>query len=230
MAAAVTLAHPDQIVGIKVRIGRHASGPSGIAPLDVALDLADRTDLPLMCHIDEPPPTYGDVVDRLRPGDVLTHRYRPFPNAPVHTDGRVRDAVVQARARGVLFDVGHGMGSFSCDTARAMAAAGFWPDTVSSDVHAMCINGPDWDPLRTKTKFLALVMSLGPVITATTRAPAKALRRADLGTFAPGLAGDASVIALEERAFGLKDVLGEVAPYDGLLVPRGRVMAGVWHD
>ena len=229
-AAAVALAHPDQIIGIKVRVGRHASGPSGIAPLDVALDLADRTGLPLMCHIDEPPPTYSDVVDRLRPGDVLTHCFRPYPNAPVHADGRVRDAVVQARARGVLFDVGHGMGSFSWGTARAMAAAGFWPDTVSSDVHAMCINGPAWDLLRTMTKFLALGMSLDQVITATTQAPAKALRRADLGTFAPGSAGDASVIALEQRAIGLEDVLGEVMPYDSLLVPRGRVMAGVWHD
>jgi dihydroorotase len=229
-AAAVALAHPDQIIGIKVRVGRHASGPSGIAPLDVALDLADRTGLPLMCHIDEPPPTYADVVDRLRPGDVLTHCFRPFPNAPVHADGRVRDAVLQARARGVLFDVGHGMGSFSWATARAMVSAGFWPDTISSDVHAMCINGPAWDLLRTMTKFLALGMSLGQVITATTLSPAKALRRSDLGTLAPGSAGDASVIALEERAIGLEDVLGEVVPHDRLLVPRGRVMGGVWYD
>jgi dihydroorotase len=86
-AAAVAEANRDVVIGIKVRVGRNASGPSGIAPLDVALDVADRTGLPIMCHIDEPPPTYEAVVDRLRPGDVLTHCFRPFPNAPVHGDG-----------------------------------------------------------------------------------------------------------------------------------------------
>ena len=229
-AAAMALAHPQTIIGIKVRVGRHASGPSGIAPLEVALDVADRTGLPLMCHIDEPPPTYADVVDKLRPGDVLTHCYRPFPNAPVHADGRVRDALLQARARGVLFDIGHGMGSFSWATARAMVAAGFWPDTISSDVHAMCINGPAWDLLRTMTKFLTLGMPLGQIVTATTQAPATALRRPDLGSLTPGATGDASVIALDERAVGLEDVLGEITPYTRLLVPKGRVIGGVWHD
>ena len=228
-AAAVAMANPSDIIGIKVRVGRHASGPSGIAPLDVALDVADRTGLPIMCHIDEPPPTYSDVVDRLRPGDVLTHCYRPFPNAPVHADGRVRDAVLQARARGVLFDIGHGMGSFSWITARAMVAAGFWPDTISSDVHAMCISGPAWDLLRTMAKFLALGMPLGQVIGCTTHAPAAALRRPDLGSFKLGSMGDASVFALEKRAIGLEDVLGEIVAYDQLLVPKGRVMGGVWH-
>ena len=83
-AAAVANAHPGVVVGIKVRLGAHASGPSGIAPLDVAQDVADRTGLPLMVHIDEPPPSYSEVVERLRKGDVLTHCFRPFPNAPCH--------------------------------------------------------------------------------------------------------------------------------------------------
>ena len=81
-AVEVADANRDVIIGIKVRIGRTASGPSGIAPLDVALQVADETGLPLMVHIDEPPPSYEAVVDRLRPGDVLTHCFRPFPNAP----------------------------------------------------------------------------------------------------------------------------------------------------
>ena len=228
-AADMALAHRTSIIGIKVRVGRHASGPSGIAPLDVALDVADQTGLPLMCHIDDAPPTYADVVDRLRPGDILTHCYRPFPNAPVHADGRVRDAVLQARARGVLFDIGHGMGSFSWATARAMVAAGFWPDTISSDVHAMCIHGPAFDLLRTMTKFLALGMPLPQVIRSTTHAPAVALRRRDLGSFAPGAMGDASVIGLQELDLNLTDALGEAVRFGQLLVPKGRVMAGVWH-
>ena len=85
-AVEVAEANKDLVVGIKVRIGRVASGPSGIAPLDIALQVADETGLPMMVHIDEPPPSYEAVVERLRPGDVLTHCYRPFPNAPI--DGR----------------------------------------------------------------------------------------------------------------------------------------------
>ncbi len=227
-AAAVAEANRDVIIGIKVRVGRNASGPSGIAPLDVALDVADRTGLPIMCHIDEPPPTYEAVVERLRPGDVLTHCFRPFPNAPVHGDGRVKEAVLAARERGVLFDVGHGMGSFSWDTARKMMTAGFRPDTISSDVHALCINGPAWDLLRTMTKFLALDMTLAEVIRAATVAPADAMRRPDLGRLAPGAAGDASVIRLADIPTDLEDVQGNIVPSPTRLMPDGMVIGGQW--
>jgi dihydroorotase len=227
-ALAVARANPDVIIGIKVRVGRHASGPSGIQPLDVALDLADRAGLPLMCHIDEPPPTYADVVDRLRPGDVLTHCFRPFPNAPVDGEGHLREAVLRARTRGVQFDVGHGMGSFSWDTARKALAAGFVPDTISSDVHAMCITGPAWDLLRTMTKFLALGLSLSEVIAATTTRAALALRRPELGHLGAGAAGDASVLDLAQMPTPLEDVLGEVVDYPQRLVPRGMVIGGRW--
>jgi dihydroorotase len=227
-AVAVARANPETIIGIKVRVGRHASGPSGIQPLDVALDVADAAGLPLMVHIDEPPPTYAEVVARLRPGDVLTHCLRPFPNAPVTADGQLREAVVAARARGVLFDVGHGMGSFSWNTARHAAAAGFWPDTISSDVHAMCIQGPAWDLLRTMTKFLALGMDLHHVIACATEAPARALRRPDLGSLRPGAVGDASIIALDGPPVDLEDVLGEVIAYPARLEARGMVIGGAW--
>ena len=86
---------------------------------------------------------------------------------------------VIARQRGVLFDVGHRMGSFSRETARAMLAHGFAPDTISSDVHAMCIQGPAWDLLRTMTKFLALGVSPPQVVACTTLDTATALRQRD---------------------------------------------------
>ncbi len=229
-ALAVARDHPDEIIGIKVRVGKHASGANGILPLQVALDLADAADLPLMCHIDEPPPSYAAVVDMLRPGDVLTHCFRPFPNAPVHGDGRIRDAVLAARARGVLFDIGHGMGSFSWKTARAATAAGFWPDTISSDVHAMCINGPAWDLPRTMTKFLALGMPLPEIIASTTQRAAAAIRRPELGTFAPGGIGDASVLELATGDIELEDVLGETIAHPQQLRARGMVVGGVWQD
>ncbi|MEO6299286.1 MAG: amidohydrolase/deacetylase family metallohydrolase [Paracoccaceae bacterium] len=229
-AVEVALSHPETIIGIKVRIGKHAGGTSGIAPLEIALDVADRCNLPLMCHIDEAPPTFSAAVNLLRPGDILTHCYRPFPNAPVLQDGTIRQAVINARDRGVLFDIGHGMGSFSWATARKMVAQNFWPDSISSDVHALCINGPAWDLLRTMTKFLALGMPLQQVITCTTTAPAKALRRPDLGTFAIGSTADASIISLEDGPIDLEDVLGEIVRYTKRLTAKGRVMGGVWHD
>jgi len=212
-----------------VRIGAHASGPSGIAPLDVALDVADATGLPLMCHIDEPPPSYEAVVARLRPGDVLTHCFRPFPNTPMRGDGQVKPEVLAARARGVFFDVGHGMGSFSWATADAMARAGFWPDTISSDVHSLCLYGPAWDLSRTMTKFLALGQPMADVVAATTHAPARALRRPDLGTLAPGSAAEASVIRLAPIPTVLEDVEGVTRDHPERLVPVGRVLAGRWH-
>jgi len=229
-AVAVAAENPGCIAGIKVRVGRHASGVSGIAPLLVALDVADQAGLPLTCHIDEPPPTYGEVVDLLRPSDVLTHCFRPFPNAPVHGDGTVRQSVFDARARGVFFDVGHGMGSFSWKTARAMANAEFWPDTISSDVHAMCIEGPAWDLLRTMTKFLYLGMPLEQVISSATNNAATAVGRPDLGTFAIGATGDASVLSLDATEIQLEDALGNVEIYDQQLFARGLVIDGAWQQ
>src|SRR5258707_12183070 len=82
-AVAVADANRDVIIGIKVRVGRHSSGIHGVAPLDIALQAANEAGMPLMCHIDFPPPSYEDVLDRLRPGDVLTHAFRPFPNSPL---------------------------------------------------------------------------------------------------------------------------------------------------
>jgi len=222
--------HHDTIIGIKVRVGRNSSGANGINPLDIALDVAEAADLPLMCHIDEPPPTYTAAVDKLRKGDVLTHCFRPFPNAPVHGDGRLRDAVKQARSRGVSFDVGHGMGSFSWGTARAMVSAGFWPDTISSDVHAMCINSPAWDLLRTMTKFLALGMPVNEIVSSTSQHAAAAIQRPDLGSLASGAVGDASVVELHQGQIELEDVQGETIMHPEYFRARGMVIGGVWQD
>lgn len=99
-AVEVANANRDLIVGIKIRLGRHASGIHGMTPFTYALQVAEETGLPLMVHIDEPPPSYVEVVERLRPGDVLTHCFRPFPNTPLAADGTVRPEVIAARERG----------------------------------------------------------------------------------------------------------------------------------
>jgi dihydroorotase len=218
----------DVIVGIKVRVGRHASGDQGVAPLDIALQVADEVGMPLMCHIDEPPPSYEDVLDRLRPGDVLTHAFRPFPNAPCTVQGTVKPAVLSARKRGVLFDIGHGMGSFSFKTARAMLANGFAPDTISSDVHALCINGPAFDQVTTMSKFLCLGMDLSEVIKASTATAAFALKRPELGSLKPGSTGDTTILGVDDGAFDYVDVTGEHLTGSQKISSRGVVIGGRW--
>jgi dihydroorotase len=227
-AVEVADANRDVIVGIKVRVGARASGRSGTVPLDIALQVAEQTGLPLMAHIDDPPPTYEEVIARLRPGDVLTHAFRPYPNAPVTAQGTVKQAVIEARRRGVLFDIGHGKGSFAFKTARAMLANGFVPDTISSDVHKLCINGPAFDQVTTMSKFLCLGVPLADVIAASTVNAAFALKRPELGSLKPGSVGEATILSVKEGRFDYVDVVGEHLEGDRRIVSEGVVIAGRW--
>jgi dihydroorotase len=232
-AVAVAQANRDVIVGIKVRVGRNASGRSGTAPLDIALQAADEAGLPLMCHIDFPPPNYEDVLERLRPGDILTHAFRPFPNAPIDAQGRVKDRVLHARQRGVQFDIGHGKGAFAFKTARSMLANGFYPDTISSDIHALCINGPAFDQVTTLSKFFCLGMPLNELIAATTVNAATAVKRPELGSLKPSSIGDATVLAIEDGRFDYIDVVNEHMVGNKRIVAAAVVIGGRWwhpHD
>jgi dihydroorotase len=221
-------ANRELIAGVKVRVGRNAGGASGVAPLDIALEVAEETGRPVMAHLDNPPPSRLEVLSRLRRGDILTHCFRAFPNAPVQGDGRIREEVLEARRRGVVFDIGHGSGSFGFRTAEAMLAAGFLPDVISSDVHTLSINGPAFDQLVTMSKFLCLGMGLADVVRAGTAASAAALGRSDIGRLATGAVGDATVLELAEGEFDYRDVLGETRKGRQQLKTRGLVVAGRW--
>jgi dihydroorotase len=226
----VALAHRDTLAGIKVRVGFHASGNSGLVPLDIARQVADEVGMPLMVHIDYPPPTLPDVLARLRKGDILTHCFRPFPNSPATAAGGVIPEVLDARQRGVIFDIGHGMGSFSFATARTMLKNNFMPDCISSDVHALCIDGPAYDLLTTMSKFIELGMPLVEVIRSATQNAAHALNRPDLGTFKTGSAGDATVIDWREGSFDYVDSTGEqLAGKTRLLASHVIVNGALWH-
>ncbi|MEO0823372.1 MAG: amidohydrolase/deacetylase family metallohydrolase [Pseudomonadota bacterium] len=227
-ALEVAEANRDVIVGIKVRVGRRASGDQGVAPLRSAIQVAEAAGLSVMAHIDEPPPDYDEVLALLRPGDVLTHAFRPFPNSPVGGDGKARATVRAAREKGVIFDIAHGQGSFGFGTARAMLADGFEPDVISSDVHALCIDGPAYDLPTTLSKFLCLGMPLERVIASASTAPADAVGRPELGRLVPGGVGDATVLALDEGAFSYRDVLGEEMIGDRRLSAKGLVAGGRW--
>jgi dihydroorotase len=220
----------DVIVGIKVRVGRHASGEQGVTPLQIARQVAERLGMPMMVHIDEPPPTLEDVLALMRPGDVLTHCFRPFPNTPATSDGRVEQFVIAARKRGIVFDIGHGMGSFAFKTARTMLANQFMPDCISSDVHTLSIDGPAFDLLTTMSKFLCLGAPLVEVVRCATENPARALQRPELGTFRQGGIGDASVLSLENGSFDYVDATGEQLMGKMRLSAHGIAIGGQWFD
>ena len=220
--------HKDFLVGIKVRVGAKASGSMGHAPLDIALEVAEEAGLPVMCHLDWPPPNTKDVVSRLRPGDVLTHCFRPFPGAPTKGDGAIKEEIIAARERGVIFDIGHGVGSFGFATAETMLKAGFLPDAISSDVHSLSIKGPAYDQLVTLSKFLHLGMELKDIIAASTTGPAKAIRRPDLGTLSPGSIGDATILKINNTRTDYVDSLGETRTGNTAFKLEGIVLNGSW--
>src|SRR5262249_54381019 len=142
----------------------------------------------------------------------------------------LREEVLEARRRGVIFDIGHGSGSFGFRTAEAMLTPRVFPDVISSDVHALSIKGPAFDQLVTMSKFLCLGMALIDAIRASTAAPAAALGRSDIGSLQIGAVGDATVLELAEGDFEYRDVLGEPRTGRQRLEARGLVVAGCWGD
>jgi dihydroorotase len=218
----------DLVVGIKVRVGAGTSEHLGGIPMQIALEVADHAGLPLMGHLDNPPPPRGEVMRMLRKGDILTHCFRPWPNAPAASDGGIEQDVLEARARGVIFDIGHGRGSFGFATAMQMLKNGFMPDVLSSDVHLTSIDGPAYNLLVTMSKFLKLGMELPDIIRATTINPANAIYLEDRGTLKPGLLGDATVLDIEKGQFTFLDVLGEPLESTEQIICRGIVLDGKW--
>ena len=221
--------HSDVIVGVKVRVGLVASDGIGAAPLDIAIEAADALGLPVMAHLDHPPPSRTEVLSRMRPGDVLTHCYRPFPAAPTRTDGQVRDEILEARERGIIFDIGHGKGSFCWDVAGAMLDAGLPPHSISSDVHTISAEGPAFDQLVTLSKFLHLGMDVSNIIKASTIGPAQAIGRPELGSLAVGGPGDATLLRIDEGAFPLTDAKGVTVEARQRFGLAGFMRNGAWY-
>jgi len=196
----------DLILGIKARIDRNTTRGTGIRPLELARELADRVGLPLMVHIGAGPPTIDEVAEHLRPGDILTHCFTGGDMKILNDDGKVNPTIKDLQDRGLVLDIGHGTGSFSFETTEAMFAQGVMPDVISSDIHQMARQGPMFDMPTTLSKFLSFGMSLPDTIARATSRPAAAMRRTDLGTLAVGSAADVAVWTLEEGEFTFYDV------------------------
>lgn len=217
----------DVILGMKVRLGRNQVGDHATAALDRALEAAEAVKLPLMIHISDLAMPLEEMLDRLRPGDILTHCYEEQTRTVLNEEGGVRDAVVAARERGILLDVGHGLGSFSLEVAEGALGAGLAPDTISSDVHALNIDGPVYDQVTTLAKFLSLGMPIEEVVDRSTVACVRSIGLpGDIGHLRPGAHADIAILDLEHGTFRFADSMGRSWDADRNLRPIAVVKGG----
>jgi dihydroorotase len=218
-------ANRDSIIGVKARIAGETVGANGARPLELAVEAADAAGLPLMVHIANPPPALESILALLRSGDVVTHCYTGHGNRLGDPEGRIRAAAREARERGIIFDVGHGGGSFDVETARALIGDGFLPDVISSDAHAYSIDIVESLP-AVMSKFLALGLPLAAVVERATTAPADFLGRHELGRLAAGAVADIAAFQLREQPVRFRDVNGREFDGNQLLVPRWTMKDG----
>ncbi len=226
LCAAVLAEHEGFFAGVKCRMDSATVGEMGIEPLRRALRAAEAAGVPVMVHIGAEPPSIDEVLDLLRPGDIVTHCMTSQTMSLLAPRGGIRRSVVGARERGVLFDVGHGSGSFSFSVAEAMLAAGFPPDVISSDAHQRSILGPCFDLPTCMSKFLALGMGLDDVVRAATSAPALAFSDAEAGSLEVGRRADLAVFQVEEGDFDFFDSELEARRAGPVLVNRATFAAG----
>ncbi|MBI1353231.1 MAG: amidohydrolase/deacetylase family metallohydrolase [Acidobacteria bacterium] len=200
------VANRDIVLGVKLQVGSNMNGPHSLAFLQIARELCDQYRLPLMAHISFAPPTTDEVMELMRPGDVVTHCYNAHTLGILDGDGRIKPSVLAARRRGVLFDVGHGSGSFNFEVARKALDQGFLPDTISTDVYEANVDGPVFDMPTTLTKMLSLGMSLEDVLVRATANPAKIVDRLpQMGSLEVGGPADIALLELADAEVNLID-------------------------
>ena len=198
-------ANRDICIGVKIREGT-MTGLHGIEAMDKALEAANSTSLPLMVHITKGADT-RQILRKLRPGDIVTHCFQGRGDGILgEPEHHLLPEVTAARKNGIVFDVGHGAGAFSWETARRAFEYSFYPDTISTDLHRFSVERFAFDLPSTMSKFLHLGMPLADVILKSTWAPAQALGRGEeLGTLKKGAPADIFVFDLEEGSFPLED-------------------------
>ncbi|MFZ1756720.1 MAG: amidohydrolase/deacetylase family metallohydrolase [Caldilineaceae bacterium] len=223
-------ANRDRILGVKVRLTKRSlvSEEAGIRPLHLAREAADAAGLPIMVHPQNAwTDSLDDILAVMGKGDILTHCFHAMPCGIFDDNRRIRPAVWEAVERGVVFDVGHGAGSFDWGVVESALAQGFLPQTISSDLHIYNVNGPVYDLVTTVAKFLHLGLSLDDAIAKVTAVPAQVMDMADaIGTLKAGAWGDAVVLAVEEGSFPLVDSAGVMRTGRRMLAPRAVIRQG----
>ncbi len=225
--------YPERLLGTKVRL------TSGLANYDEknewagfhgVFEAAELTNRPCMIHHAASQIPVERVLHALRPGDMYTHLYHPHPDHGFDVHGAPLDAMLDARSRGVVFDVGHGVGAFAWRVAEsACQKFGFWPDTISTDIHHFNLQGPVFDMATTMSKFLYLGMPLEAVVRAATSAPAAAMGLGNrLGILKPGFQADIVLMKHERGNFPLEDVEAQVRISPERLVSVSVCKRGQW--
>jgi dihydroorotase len=228
----------DMVLGVKVRMSENVIAKHGLEPLRRAIAACEqaRTGAKVMCHIGgvETRELMSQILDLLRPGDVLTHAYSGAPNiggqfTNIVQDGRLLPAALAAKQRGVIFDVGHGGGSFDYTVAEPAIQQGCPPDTISSDIHVFSGNTPGMPYLPwVMSKFMGLGFTLEQVVTMATATPAKVIDRLPkLGTLQPGAPADASIFELVQGPVSFVDTRNNTRAGQAHLKPVQTVTAGV---
>ena len=239
-AARVLGENSDMVLGIKVRMSENVIAQHGLEPLKraIAACVAAGTGGKIMCHIGgvESVAIMSGILDLLRPGDVLTHCYSGAPNLAgkftnIVQDGKVLPAALAAKRRGVLFDVGHGGGSFDYTVAEPAIAQGCTPDTISSDIHVYSGNSPGMPYLTwVMSKFIGMGYTLEQVVTMATLAPAKVINRLPKhGTLQIGAPADATLLDVVQGPVEFVDTRENKRSGNVTLKPVQVVIAGAPH-
>lgn len=204
--ADMALRFKELIVGVKTA---HYAGPEW-TPVERAVEAGTLANIPVMVdfginHTERP---LSELVTRkLRPGDIYTHVYSGLRNEQDQS-GKVNPSLWEGRKRGVIFDVGHGGGSFAWRIAAPAVKEGFIADSISTDLHIGSMNAGMKDMLNIMDKFLAMGLSLEDVILRSTWNPAREIKREELGHLSPGAGADVAVFSLQKGNFGFVDIYG----------------------
>ena len=230
--------NPDFVLGAKVRMSENVIAKHGVEPLKRAIAACEMSGRPakVMVHIGgvETPTLMAEILDLLRPGDILTHAYSGAPNIAgeftnIVQNGRLIPAAIEAKRRGVIFDVGHGGGSFDFTVLEVATSQGCPPDVISSDLHVFSGNTPGLPFLPwVMSKFLAQGMTLEQVVAMATTAPAQVIGRdPKLGTLKVGAPADISIMDLVEGPVEFLDTRNNKRSGTQVLRPVQTIMGGV---
>jgi dihydroorotase len=228
-AARIVSENRDVALGIKIRLHKKSVGENGREALRLAIQAGEDCRSPVMVHVGGTAVSMEEIVDTLRPGDVVTHCYTPQQPGILDGEGRLRTAVRKARGRGVLFDVGHANGHFDFTLVRRAMDEGLRPDIISTDLHGrMGPNNPVLDLPTTMTKFLTLGLALEEVIAACTVNPARAIGWQNrLGSLEPGREADVAVLQVVNEATQLRDCVGAQIEAEQRIAARWTVRGGM---
>jgi dihydroorotase len=220
--------YPEIIVGVKLG---HFRGKEW-TPFYKAREACNFAKVPLLleCHLPEYP--LDELLKQMRKGDIFTHTYCAASDRECILDenGKLKNSVIQAKDKGIVFDVGHGGGMFHFDVAIPALQQGLTPDAFGSDLHRSSMNSGMRSMIETMSKFLNMGMSLGAVIDAATWSPAQAINRSDLGNLSPGNEADIAIISVRKGNFGFVDTKNKKIQGDRRLETEMTIRAGriVW--